>query len=48
MGSVPRGYKHGTSLDLSSVRESVKSGLKPGGKGVANVEAFARKRLVTD
>jgi ribosomal protein S5 len=48
MWSVPRGYKHGTSLELSSVQESVKRGLKPGGRGVATVEAVARKRLVTD
>jgi hypothetical protein len=31
-----------------SVRESVKRGLEPGGRGIATVGAVTRKRLVTD
>jgi hypothetical protein len=32
----------------SSVRESVKKGLEPGGRGIAVVGAVTGKRLVTD
>jgi hypothetical protein len=37
-----------SQLRVSSVRESVKIGLEPGGRGVAIVGAAIRKRLVTD
>jgi hypothetical protein len=33
---------------VSSVRESVKGGLEPGGIGIVIVRAVTRKRLVTD
>jgi hypothetical protein len=33
---------------VSSVRESVKKGLEPGGRGIAIVEAVTRKRQVAD
>jgi hypothetical protein len=46
MWSVPRCYKSGARLELISVWESVKRGLKPGGIGIAIVRAVARKRLV--
>jgi hypothetical protein len=38
----------GTRLELSSVRESVRKGLEPGGRVIALVEAVTKKRLVTD
>jgi hypothetical protein len=48
MWSVPRCYKQGTSLELlvSSVRESVKRGLEPEGRGIAVVGSVTEKRLV--
>jgi hypothetical protein len=49
MWSVPRCYKQGTRLELSSVssvRESAKKGLESGGRGIAVVEALTRKHLV--
>jgi hypothetical protein len=49
MWSVPRYYKQGTRLELvSSVWESVKRGLEPGGRGIAIVVAVTRKRLATE
>jgi hypothetical protein len=47
MWSVPR-FKNGTGLGLSSVRESVKTGLEPGGTGIAIVGAVTRKLLITE
>jgi hypothetical protein len=48
MWSVPRYYKQGKTLELTSVLQYVKSGLEPGGRRIAIVEAVTRKRLVTD
>jgi hypothetical protein len=42
------GYMQGVRLELSPVRESVKRGLEPRGRGIAIVGAVTRKRLVTD
>jgi hypothetical protein len=38
----------GIRLERSSVRESVRNGFEPGGRGIAIVEAVTRKRLVTN
>jgi hypothetical protein len=47
--SVPRSYKEENWGDpVSSVRESVKSGLEPGGRAIAIVGSATRKRVVTD
>jgi hypothetical protein len=47
--SVSRSYKEDNwSGQVSSVRESVKRELEPGGRGIAIVRAVTRKRLVTD
>jgi hypothetical protein len=50
--SVQGCYTQGTNSLInsvvSSVRESVKRELWPGGRGIATVGAFTRKRLVTD
>jgi hypothetical protein len=50
--SVPRGYKRDevwnlVQLGFSSVLESLKRGLEPGGRGIVIVGAVARKRLIT-
>jgi hypothetical protein len=46
---VPRSYLEDNWVDpVGSVRESVKKGLEPGGRGIAIVGAVTRKRLVTD
>jgi hypothetical protein len=48
MWSVPRCYKQGIRLELSSAQECVKKVLEPGGRGIATFRAIVRKRLVTD
>jgi hypothetical protein len=52
-GPCRDGITEGTRLELSqlkvsSVRESVKGGPDPGGRGIAIVGVVIRKRLVTD
>jgi hypothetical protein len=44
----PRVSFTSAQLIVSSIRESVKRGVEPGGRGIAIVGAVTRKRLATD